>query len=83
MVPHPKTMQMVTDQRWREQQVLVARERLGMSTQRAVGERGRNVAAYAAAWSTARASVPFVLRAIPRMTRYGCFHRVTPVMGRD
>ena len=32
MIPHPKTMQMVTDQRWDELQVKTRRERLGMAT---------------------------------------------------
>jgi hypothetical protein len=32
MIPHPKTMQMVTDQRWDELQVKTRRERLGMTT---------------------------------------------------
>ena len=77
MIPHPKTMQMVTDQCWYELQVRVARERLGMITLLAAknGEislyptRCRVAAAYAAAWSTTQASVTFVLRAIPRISR--------------
>ena len=77
MIPHPKTMQVVTDQRWHEVQVRVAHERLGMTTLRAAGNREiphdptpcRVTAAYAAAWSTALASVTFVLRAIPRISR--------------
>ena len=77
MIPHPKTMQMLTDQRWHELQVRVARERLGMITLLAAGNREishyptrcRVAAAYAAAWSTALASVTFVLRAIPRISR--------------
>jgi hypothetical protein len=32
MIPHPNTMQMVTDQRWHELQVKTRRERLGMTT---------------------------------------------------
>jgi hypothetical protein len=32
MIPHPKTMQMVTDQRWHELQVKTHRERLAMIT---------------------------------------------------
>jgi hypothetical protein len=32
MIPHPKTMQMVTDQRWDELQVKTHRERLAMTT---------------------------------------------------
>jgi hypothetical protein len=32
MIPHPKTMQMVTDQRWDELQVKTHRERQGMTT---------------------------------------------------
>lgn len=40
MIPHPKTMQMVTDQRWHELQVRVARERLGLITRRAAGKSG-------------------------------------------
>jgi hypothetical protein len=77
MIPHPKTMQMVTDQRWHELQVRVARERLGMATRRAAGNREishyptrcRVAAACGVAWSTALASVTFVLRAIPRFSR--------------
>ena len=77
MIPHPKTMQMVTDQRWHELQVRVAHERLGMITLLAAGNREisqyptrcRVAAAYVAAWSTALASVTFVLRAIPRISR--------------
>jgi hypothetical protein len=76
MIPHPKTMQMVTDQRWHELQVRVAHERLGMITLLAAGNREIShyptrcgAAAYVAAWSTALASVTFVLRAIPRISR--------------
>ena len=32
MIPHPKTMQVVTDQRWHEVQVRTHRERLAMTT---------------------------------------------------
>jgi len=32
MIPHPKTMQAVTDQRWHELQVKTHRERLAMTT---------------------------------------------------
>jgi hypothetical protein len=77
MIPHPKTMQMVTDQRWHELQVQVARERLGMITLLAAGNREnfhspkrcRVAASYGTAWSTALAPVSFVLRAIPRVSR--------------
>ena len=72
MIPHPKTMQMVTDQRWHELQVRVAHERLGMITLLAAGN--REISHYptrcrVAARSTALASVTFVLRAIPRISR--------------
>lgn len=40
MIPHPKTMQMVTDQRWHELQVRVARERLVVITPLAAGKSG-------------------------------------------
>ena len=75
MIPHPKTIQTVTDQRWRELQVQVARERLGMTALLAAGNREishsptrrRAATAYGAAWSTSRVFVTFVLRAIPRI----------------
>ena len=77
MIPHPQTMQMVTDQHWHELQVRVARERLGTSALLAAGNRelshsptGRRVAAaFGVAWSTALASMAFVLPAIPRIAR--------------
>jgi hypothetical protein len=75
MVHHPKTMQMVTNQRWHELQVRVARERLGMITLLAAGN--REISQYptrcriGAAWSTVLASVTFVLRSIPRISQEG------------
>jgi hypothetical protein len=77
MIPHPKTMQMVTDQRWHELQLRVARERLGTNTLLAAGNREiphdstrcHLAAASVTAWSKALASVTFVLRATPRISR--------------
>jgi hypothetical protein len=74
MLPHPKTIQMVADQRWHELQVRVARERLGLITPHATGDqsilhnptRGRVAAALGTAWSMALASVrlaPLVIHA--------------------
>ena len=79
MIPHPKTMQMVTDQRWHELQGEVARERLGMVTLPESESREpfhcpplrRAAAGYVAAWSTALASVTCVLRTLPRLSRLG------------
>lgn len=77
MIPHPKTMQMVTDQRWHELKVRVARERLRAITLRTSGNREishfptlcRVTDADGTAWSTALASVTFVLRALPLISR--------------
>lgn len=77
MMPHPQTMQKVTDQRWHESQVGVPRERPGRNTQLAAGTwgifrcptPGRVTAADRTAWLRALASVTFVLRALPRASR--------------
>jgi hypothetical protein len=41
MIPHPNTMQMVTDQRWDELQVKTRRERLGMVAHQQPGATSR------------------------------------------
>ena len=77
MIPHPKTMQMVTDQHWHELQVRVARDRRGTIALLAAGNREsshsptrrRAAAAFGVAWSTALASMAFVRPAIPRIAR--------------
>ena len=72
-------MQMVTDQRWHELHDRIDRERPGMITLPEAESREtfhcppprRAAAGYAAAWSTALASVTFLLRALPRLSRLG------------
>ncbi len=76
MIPHPRTMQVVNDQRWQELHARIARERRGMNASLASGNREMahcltrsDVAAFVAACSGALGSVTFVLRATPRTSR--------------
>ena len=56
--PHPKTMQMVTDQRWHELQVKTHRERLGMTAdEQQPGATSRGDAAAACRQCRAEAAV--------------------------
>ena len=79
MIPHPRTMQVVNDQRGQELHARIARERLGMMTPlAAVNEerlpdptRRRAMVTYGTAWSRTLVSATFMLRAIPRTSRQG------------